>query len=408
MKHVCITGVTFTGNKGGTSMLITAMESLRGQSAINRFDLLSIYPENDKKANNIPDLRIVSMSPKLLLLVLFPLSLVLWPLSRFKAGRKMLRLFPVYRSILECELVVDLSGIVFVDGRGLGLLVYNTAVCLPAILFNKKVCKLSQAMGPFKQKMNRRLAKYVLSRCEILVGRGEQTGRHLEELGFEKPLVLPDTAFAMKIRDEDKQTAHQLLAQRQWKSPGVVMCPSKVVLQYCNRNGIDFYNQFGTFIKNVRKEGWNVCLLPHSIAGKKSKNNDLEVCERLMEQFNDDDGVIAVTDDLDPRILRALIGEADVFVGSRFHSVISALATAVPPMVIGWSHKYLEVLAMFELQKYYVDFPELNAQNLTQRFREQIKQAPETTEKIKKHLPTVIRGAEKNFDMVNRRLKSNG
>ena len=46
---------------------------------------------------------------------------------------------------------------------------------------------------------------------------------------------------------------------------------------------------------------------------------------------------------------------------SRFHAMISALALGVPPVVIGWSHKYAEVLAEFGIERFAVDFADPHA-----------------------------------------------
>ena len=50
---------------------------------------------------------------------------------------------------------------------------------------------------------------------------------------------------------------------------------------------------------------------------------------------------------MNSQALRYLISQCHVFVASRFHAMVSSLATVVPTLVIGWSHKYREVLDMF-------------------------------------------------------------
>jgi polysaccharide pyruvyl transferase WcaK-like protein len=47
--------------------------------------------------------------------------------------------------------------------------------------------------------------------------------------------------------------------------------------------------------------------------------------------------------------LRRLVAGSRVLVTSRFHAMISGLATCTPTVVVGWSHKYREVLDDFGL-----------------------------------------------------------
>ncbi|MFM7263171.1 MAG: polysaccharide pyruvyl transferase family protein, partial [Acidimicrobiales bacterium] len=53
--------------------------------------------------------------------------------------------------------------------------------------------------------------------------------------------------------------------------------------------------------------------------------------------------------------LRRLVSGSELLVTSRFHAMISGLATSTPTVVVGWSHKYREVLDDFGLAHLGVD-----------------------------------------------------
>ncbi len=46
----------------------------------------------------------------------------------------------------------------------------------------------------------------------------------------------------------------------------------------------------------------------------------------------------------------------DVLLTSRFHAMIAGLCLAIPTVVVGWSHKYEEVLAEFQLERFAFSF----------------------------------------------------
>ena len=57
--------------------------------------------------------------------------------------------------------------------------------------------------------------------------------------------------------------------------------------------------------------------------------------------------------------IREYIGRCRFLVASRFHAMIGALQRKVPVLLVGWSHKYKEVLDMFGLGSYAADYADL-------------------------------------------------
>jgi polysaccharide pyruvyl transferase WcaK-like protein len=381
-------------------MLYAVLDELRDPKVQSKFDLISIYPRKDQKQNHIPDLEIVPAPPWLLVGVYLPLSLLLWPLSRHSVGGRLLSILPVFRSLLASSVVVDLSGIAFSDNRGLPLLAYNLACCLPAILFGKKVAKLSQAFGPFRRKLNGWCASWVLQRCHVLVARGKQSGDHLATLGIEDYSVLPDTAFSMRVNSEAYSEADRIFALAGMDRPRVVLSPSEVVARYCEKRDIDYHAEVAGFISDVVSRGYSVGLLPHSTVKTGRKNNDLMVCRAILAHLSPETRIAYHSEDYDARTLRAIIGKADFFVGSRFHSMISALSSGVPPLVIGWGHKYREVMEMFGLENWVLDWKAVSRQKLSEFFSLLEMEATEVRSHIQHNLPRVLNESKKNFALV--------
>ena len=81
----------------------------------------------------------------------------------------------------QCDLLIDLAGVSFIDGRE-KFLPFNILTLAPAFFLKVPVVKFSQAMGPFRNPLNFFTAKHILSRCERLFARGEQTAANLSNL----------------------------------------------------------------------------------------------------------------------------------------------------------------------------------------------------------------------------------
>ena len=83
--------------------------------------------------------------------------------------------------------------------------------------------------------------------------------------------------------------------------------------------------------------------------------NDGPVCREVAAACGDSSGVIGLDFDLTAGELRHLVAMSAVMVTSRFHAMISGLATCTPTVVVGWSHKYKEVLDDFGLSEFGLD-----------------------------------------------------
>ncbi len=72
--------------------------------------------------------------------------------------------FKIARALAESDVLLDIGGITFSDGRE-KYLPFNILSIWPAMLLGVPVVKLAQAVGPFKNPLNRFLRKDFLFRC---------------------------------------------------------------------------------------------------------------------------------------------------------------------------------------------------------------------------------------------------
>ena len=126
----------------------------------------------------------------------------------------------------------------------------------------------------------------------------------------------------------------------------VGVCPSVVLQKKVDAREGDYAGQMVSFIERLRAAGKKVLLVPHSVrtGTDKTHNNDLPLCTEINARLAPGDDLLFIDRELSSQQLRYLIGRCSLFVASRFHAMVSSLAMAVPTVVIGWSHKYREVL----------------------------------------------------------------
>ncbi len=401
-RRIAILGLTVSGNRGAESMLLAIMAGMREQLGPCKFDLLSVYPRQDAEQQVPVGLRIVPAKPLTILGLVLPASILALPFRNDSLVRRLLQRIPALESLLAADLVLDSSGVTFIDGRGLLRLLYNTALTLPPVLLGRPTVKLAQAMGPFNTILNRVAARFVLSRLECVIARGTITETHLDRLKLGNTAICADTAFAMPIDEAAETQAKDLLSAIPRGHRLVGISPSAVVEAFCARRGLDYASIVAALVHDLDAQGLHAVLIPHSLrpGSTQRMNNDALVCREILSRLPSELPVSFFDQELRAPVLRVLIGAMDLYVASRFHAMVSALATAVPVLLIGWSHKYTEVMRMFDLDEQVMGFDELTEEALCRRFRELVAHEDEIRARLASHLPAVIAAAKRNFTLA--------
>ena len=110
--------------------------------------------------------------------------------------------------------------------------------------------------------------------------------------------------------------------------------------------------------------------------------------------------VVFPDQELPSQALRYLIGRCEVFVASRFHAMVSSLATGVPTLVVGWSHKYGEVLDSVGLGEWAIGHEALTHDEFEVRMSRLLAEAPELRARLGARLPQVRGTALEQVDLI--------
>ena len=347
--RVGVIGAAVSANKGAASMFYGLVDGLASEAAPLHIELLTTYPSDDRASldtTSLPggvDVTIRDASPVRLLLafiVALPIRLldrIGIPIGPFGFNR-------LVRSVRSTDVVVDLAGISFADGRGVPLLGYNSVMSLFPHLAGARVVKGSQALGPMRKPATRFAAGIVLPRMAMICARGSRTRSHLDQMGLTNVVDAADISFLMSTG----VVPDGLPAHPDDGHVRIVVMPSSVVDGYAARSGIDHIGVLASTIERLSTEGHEVIVVPHSYRsnGERSRMNDGPIVSDL-EAAVPPEAASFINVDLDPRSLRAIAGSADLVITGRFHGMVSSLEVGTIPVVIGWSHKYGEVLDQF-------------------------------------------------------------
>ncbi len=412
-KTFAIIGGTLWGNRGAEAMVVTTMGRVREALPEASFLILSYYPAADRRlAADARDIAVDDATPPTLLLLHFPFALLCW-LFRKVGIRLPSDILPgPVRRLRACSALFDVSGISFHDGR-LAIVAYNVFCIWPALLLGVPVFRLSQAMGPFRNPVNRISARWFLGACRHSYARGRITAEHVATLGLSpgRSSTAADVAFSFRpgdsiTRENDDKVAALQSELAHIKDAGnriIALSPSSVVLK---KAGILYVDLLARAAAHLHGLGHHVLVLPNATraGGEGARNNDFVVIAQLRQAAEragsgvDPTRILWVDFDLNTDSIRKLIGACDLLVTSRFHAMVAGLALAVPTFVIGWSHKYEEVLELFGCADDAIDFTAMHDTLLAEIDR-RLDRLDERHARIAAALPQVAASSRQQFTL---------
>jgi len=405
-KTIAITGGSISGNKGAEAMTTTVIRCLRKEFPDAEFILFTPYKKADiALLDKHEAVTLADSSPMALVVKHLPLTLLEWlfklPFSSLSSDTKLLK---------KADILIDVAGISFSDGREI-YLPFNVLTIWPKLLLRGKVAKVSQALGPFKNIINRILAKWLIPKCCYLAARGAGTVENLKSIGLSDFDHCPDITFALSNTTEMNVLDERLASYLNFgdTSKNIVgLCPSSVVYKACQKMNIDYAKLNAEFTHYLLLQNYRVLFIPHSIrpATDKLKNNDLPVINKIAELIGSSENISIIADELNSIQLRKLIGQCDLFISSRFHSMISSLSMAVPTAVCGWGHKYFEILDLFGLRDYAIDYHQLSLHSMKKVFENLQANSSDIHDKINLGLPKVNADANIQIDAIIELLKN--
>lgn len=207
-----------------------------------------------------------------------------------------------------------------------------------------KLVFLPQAFGPFTHPMAITRMEIVFKYADLIFARDKTSYNHLIKLfGESKKIVLnPDFTNLLK----------PVVPLTQFMEAGFVcVIPNQKMI---TDTGKDISSQYLPFMQAICQflidKGERVILLNHE--GKGDEKILFEIQKGLSIKVN-------MLNNLNALEVKSVIGKAKILISSRFHGVVSGLSQGVCTFSTGWSHKYEELLADYQVVDNYMDVRQL-------------------------------------------------
>ncbi|MDH3198554.1 MAG: polysaccharide pyruvyl transferase family protein [Candidatus Krumholzibacteria bacterium] len=385
--------VPLSGNKGSASMFLGLRDGFAAAGVDAHFHVFSYYPKRDARiAAELGNVTVHPGHPKDIVVLLG--MMVVSAILPFAVPGKWKRAIAALRG---CDVVLMIGGTTFADSM-LYKVPWNLLAALPGYWLRRPSVFLSQTIGPLRNGLNRALARWTLRRAVAVHGRGRQSESWARGLGIEACAYRPDLSFNMRTPSFDEVAdRHDVVGRLREKMRAtdracVGVAPNSIVYTKAAKVGKDYIGFMAGVVRTVFEQGHLPVLIPHSYREDVSKihNNDRSICRAIIDRLSPEVDLFYVDADLGAAELRAIIGHLHLLVASRFHSMISALATGVPPITYGWGHhKYTEVLDEFGATELYASFKDLDEADFAPKLQAVHARRAELSQRIREAHRTV-------------------
>ena len=245
--------------------------------------------------------------------------------------------------------------------------------------------------------------------CQMVWARGARTREHLEGSGFRGLTFAQADDIAFNHRDAYSRTRdggpeldaqfRRLKVLGAEKGGGIIgICPSSVVAVQSRNSGGNYEQVLSILVSELLHAGHAVVLFPNATrasAGDAERNNDLPVIRRVRDAVGAHERLLVFDLDMNTAHIKRVIRGMDTVLVSRFHAMVGALSLEVPAAVLGWSHKYAEVMARFGLEDNVMDYKSMSATELRVSVQRVYEQRDAMRKEIAAALPEVKASADR-------------
>ncbi len=258
------------------------------------------------------------------------------------------------------------------------------------------VVLMPQSFGPFPARGQRRLVRWVLSRCALVCAREEISMRVLEDCGLapDQIVLAHDSGFVLGRRRTSGHAppGEQLrigVTTRAWLPPDQQQAFERSVARVVDR---------------LIERGHEVTLIPH--VTNPPMNDDDRVSNGRVARLCRRNPIL-LGGIADYRDLLKEYGALDLLIGTRFHSVIFSLIRQTPCVAIAYEHKTHGIMQLLGFERWVIDMEQVaSGGDLEGLVEDAVAQLSAYGATLAATMPLVAEWADTATDMVRTALRA--
>ncbi|HEY9712985.1 MAG TPA: polysaccharide pyruvyl transferase family protein, partial [Chroococcales cyanobacterium] len=249
--------------------------------------------------------------------------------------------------LLHADMVLSLAGgDSFSDIYGMARLLYVALPQILALWMGKPLVLLPQTYGPFRGKLAKKIARYIVMRAEEVYARDRHSLNVLQDLNSGRHMA-GKFSYDLGFTVEPTEPPHPDVIGIDWNERGVSNLAGLNISGLLTMGGYTGKDMFGLGIDYkhlvcslidilVTRRSARVLLVPHVFCTAEDPESDVFACEQIYEALRERyPGQLGLLrGNYDQSEIKYVIGQCDFFVGSRMHACIAAISQGIPAVAV--------------------------------------------------------------------------
>lgn len=278
------------------------------------------------------------------------LFLILYKISKSRA-LKLIKSEILEEYVESDVIIIGHNGTFGIIGGGLGNPIFFYHFFLPffAKMLDKPIVLYGGSIGQFRRLrwFLEKGAKFVLNRIDLITLREDVSYQNLGEIGVknDRVFVIPDLAFLLRPAPSDQ--AKEIMMREGIEESYRPLIGMTITRMIASMSFPGLSNPASSYHKHIKmlaevidnltsRLDATVIFIPHCI-GFAKELDDRIVATDILQLCKNENKVKVITTEYNAGELKGLIGQFDLFIGERIHSVINAMSMCVPSIAVSYA-----------------------------------------------------------------------
>ena len=304
----------------------------------------------------------------------------------------------IVKSIARSDLLISGGGSLLQDVTSKRSILYYLAVMWIALFFGKKVFIYSQGIGPVNSGLNRRLMIKTLRKVDYIVVRDEGSREFLLDCGLspEKMIVTADPVI--RIKPPDLEEGRKILKEADFDFS--TDTPKIGIAIKGKLKDEDFLSEVCCGIKGlISRYDARIVLIPFHFS------EDMPITEEIQRRIGDN--VTCIKKKCLTEEMLSIIGNMDLLVGVRLHSLIHSAIMEVPMIGISYDPKVNSFMKSMDLRAMCSVY-DFKGEYLLEEYDKVMENKEALLDKVRKHKGSLIDKLNNNEILIKKLLGEEG
>lgn len=363
MNKVVISGYYGFNNMGDESILTAIILDLRGHIPDIDITVLSENPEITSKKHNVKS--VYSKS-----------------------------LIDIVRVIKGTDLLISGGGSLLQDVTSKKNVIYYLSIMYIAKALKKKVMIYSQGMGPIRSNFNRKLTRLMLEKVDAITLRDSRSERFLKEIHLRNPNLYVTADPVIGLEQNDLELGRTILLSEGVEDEDLPIVgfairgrskDSKFISDLCRLSD-----------RLIGEHGIRVVFIPFH------HGEDIHILDHIERDSKEE--VICLHDQYTILELLSIVGNTDLMVGERLHSLIFSAVMKVPMIALSYDPKINNFMGYLS-EKVFSDIDEIDFDELYEEILEKLSFEDKNKNKLSEKINRLKDKLSKNTIEIKKLLK---